>query len=84
MPVEGVKLEEKEISIKAGEEKKLNEVLSPDDATLRKVYWFSTDENTVTVDENGVIKGVSPGNTTVYLVTLDGNYKASCNVTVTQ
>lgn len=84
VPVEGVKLEEKEISIKTGEEKKLNEVLSPDDATLRKVYWFSTDENTVTVDENGVIKGVSPGNTTVYLVTLDGNYKASCNVTVTQ
>ncbi len=82
VPVEGVKQNEKEVSLKIGESKTLSVTVSPDDATLTKVYWFSTDENIVIVDENGVITAKAAGNASVYCITFDGNYKSSCAVEV--
>ena len=83
VPVEGVKQNEKEAALKIGESKALSVTVSPDDATLTKVYWFSTDENIVTVDENGVITAKAAGNASVYCITFNGNYKSSCAVEVT-
>ncbi len=84
VPVEGVKQNEKEITLKIGESKTLCVTVSPDDATLTKVYWFSTDENIVTVDENGVVCAKAAGSASVYCITLDGNYKSSCAVEVSE
>lgn len=82
IPVEGVKLEEKEISLKTGETKNMVAVISPHEATLKNVFWFTTDENTVSVDENGVITAKAEGSASVYCITLDGNFKSSCIVEV--
>ncbi len=84
VPVEGVKQNEKEVTLKRGEKKTLGVTVSPDDATLTKVYWFSSDESIVTVDENGEITAVSAGTALVYCITLDGNFKASCAVSITE
>lgn len=84
IPVEGVKQNEKDITLKKGESRTLGITISPDDATLTRVYWFSTDENIVTVDENGVINAISAGSASVYCITLDGNYKSSCSVAVSE
>ena len=84
VPVEGVKQNEKEVSLKKGETKSLSVTISPDDATLTEVYWFTTDENIVSVDENGVISANNTGSAVVYCITLNGNYKASCAVNITE
>ena len=81
VPAESVKLSEKEVTLKAGEELTLEPTVKPSDATFKDVYWFSTDENIVTVD-NGVIKAIAPGEAGVYVITFDGNYKKTCTVTV--
>lgn len=82
VPVESVKLSEKELTLSVGESKITEAVISPADATLTDVYWFTTDENIVKVDENGNITALSNGSASVYCITLDGNYKSSCSVEV--
>ncbi len=84
VPVEGVKVSVKELSLKKGESFSQNAVISPDNATLGKVYWFSSDENIAVVDENGVITAKNNGVTDIYCITLDGNYKSSCTVTINE
>ena len=84
IPVEGVKVNEKEINLKKGETFSQSVTFSPDDATLTKLYWFSTDENIAVVDENGVITAKENGTAYVYCITLDGNYKSSCTVEISE
>lgn len=80
-PVKSVKLSETELTMAPGEEKTLKPLVRPADATFRDVYWFSTDETVVTV-KDGVIKAVAPGQAGVYVITLDGNYKKTCQINV--
>lgn len=80
-PVKSVKLSETELTMAPGEEKTLKPLVRPADATFKDVYWFSTDETVVTV-KDGVIKAVAPGQAGVYVITLDGNYKKTCQINV--
>ena len=84
VPVEGVKVTEKEKSLKVGEISAVSAEISPADATLKDIFWFTSDENIVSVSENGEITAVSEGTASVYCITLDGNYKSVCTVTVTK
>ena len=61
----------------------LEPIVNPEDATFKDVYWFSTDESVVTV-KDGVVKAVAPGQAGVYVITLDGNYKKTCQITVAE
>ena len=80
-PVKSVKLSEEELTLAPGEEAALEPLVKPADATFKDVYWFTTDESVVTV-EDGVVKAVAPGQAGVYVITLDGNYKKTCQITV--
>ena len=82
VPVEGVKVNKKEISLKEGESFTMGAVLTPDDATLTEVYWFSSDESIAEVNEDGVITALRSGLAEVWCITLDGNYKSSCKVNI--
>lgn len=84
IPVESVKVKEKEINLKKGETKSAEVTFSPENATVTKLYWFSSDENIASVDENGVITAISSGSADVYCITQDGNYKTTCTVTITE
>ena len=84
VPVEGVKVTEKEKSLKVGEISAVAAEISPADATLKDIFWFTSDENIVTVSENGEITAVSEGTASVYCITLDGNFRSVCTVTVTK
>ncbi|MBQ6421674.1 MAG: Ig domain-containing protein [Clostridia bacterium] len=50
--------------------------------TVKTVTWYSADESIATVDANGVITAVAPGETTVFALSDDGYYRSSCTVTV--
>ncbi len=84
VPVEGIKVDTKELTLAKGQTEVLTATFSPAEATITTLYWFTSDENIATVDENGTVKAVAAGETTVYCVTLDGNYKSVCTVTVTE
>lgn len=57
--------------------------LAPEDAEFQDVVWSSADENIATVDQNGVIRGVTDGMTTVTVRSaFDENVKAEIKVTV--
>ncbi len=80
--VESSKMKDKKVELGAGESATLEVKVSPDNATIKTVTWYTEDENIATVDENGVVTAVSPGVVTVYSLTDDGYYKSSCEVTV--
>ncbi len=83
VPVMGVKVADKEIAIKAGEFYKTKVSIYPSKATLKTVFWFTSDESVASVDASGVITANSPGVASVYCISFDGNYKSVCNVKVT-
>ena len=56
--------------------------IQPNNASNKTLNWTSSDENIATVDENGVITGVSAGTTTIVVTTDDGGKTASCLVKV--
>lgn len=85
IPAEGVKVTEKELSLKVGDSHTMSAQLSPDDATLTKVYWFTDNSDIIEVDkESGTFTAKKTGTAIVYCITLDGNFKSSCTVEVTE
>jgi hypothetical protein len=55
----------------------------PNNAVNKYVIWHSTNTNVATVSNTGKVNFVGPGNATITATTENGNYTATCNVTVT-
>ena len=70
----------KDTKINIGEEKQL-EVIIPENTMLKGIVWETSDSNIVTVNQNGVIKGVKAGTATISISNAAG-LKAECKVTV--
>jgi uncharacterized protein YjdB len=54
----------------------------PTDATNKKVTWTSDDPEIATVDESGLVTGVSAGQVNITCTTEDGGFTAICVVAV--
>ncbi len=80
--VESSKLKKNDITLDVGQTKTLEVKISPNDASIKTVKWYTENEEIATVDENGVVRAISTGKTVVYSLTDDGYYKSSCEVTV--
>ncbi|CVI67673.1 The GLUG motif protein [Eubacteriaceae bacterium CHKCI004] len=62
----------------------INAVISPENATNQSIYYTSSDTETATVDNNGIVTGVSEGQAVISVYALDsGREMATVNVTVT-
>lgn len=82
--VKGVSLDQTQISVNVGSSKTLVATVTPSDATNKSVTWSSSYPSVATVDSNGNVTGVKAGSATVKVTTVDGNFSASCQVTVVQ
>jgi N-acetylmuramoyl-L-alanine amidase len=82
VPVSGVTLDKKEISMKKGATVTLSPVISPENASNKTVSYASSDENVVSVSKGGTLTALKAGSATVTVTTLDGSFKASVQVTV--
>ncbi|MBP5274222.1 MAG: Ig-like domain-containing protein [Abditibacteriota bacterium] len=61
---------------------KLKAVITPDDASDKKVTWKSSETFVASVDENGLVTALCPGKTVITATTRDGGLTAACVVTV--
>ncbi len=82
--VEKIELSTRTVNVKAGEnynEQKLT--VYPEEAANVRIKYSTANRNVAEIDENGVIKGVAPGVTTIYYTANDGNaVTAECKVIV--
>ena len=80
--VTGVTLSESEIIVDKYETYQLVATVLPSGATEKSVTWSSSNENVATVDSNGLVSGVSSGNATITVTTVDGGFTAQCRISV--
>ncbi|WP_052446896.1 Ig-like domain-containing protein [Candidatus Soleaferrea massiliensis] len=81
VPVTGVELDKTSASINLGETLKLNAKVQPADADNQEVIWSVSDDSKATV-ENGLVTAIGGGEVVVTATTVDGDFEASCTVTV--
>ena len=82
-PVESISLNhDAKTFTKAGETLQLTATIYPDSATNKTVTWKSSDKTVATVDESGLVTAVGNGTADITATTEDGNFKATCQVTV--
>ena len=77
----GISLNKKNLSIKVGDSDSLKVTMVVSNV-FHDVKWTSSNPKVVTVNNNGVVKGIKEGTATI-TVSLDNVKKASCKVTVT-
>ncbi|MCY9667087.1 Ig-like domain-containing protein [Paenibacillus alginolyticus] len=82
IPVVNVSLEPKELLLRPGLEASLSAILTPVDATDKILFWSSSNPSVADVTNNGIIKAMSDGKSTVTVTTKDGGFKASTTVMV--
>ena len=83
IPVSSIILDQTAITLRMNTNQKLTATVSPIDASNQALTWKSGDKSIVTVDKNGIITPVGPGQTTVTVTAKDGSgVKATCRVTV--
>lgn len=82
--VTGVSLDQKTLSLETGGTATLTATIAPEGATTKDVTWTSSDTKVATVDKDGKVTAVAAGEATITVTTKDGEFTASCKVTVTK
>lgn len=80
--VRDVVMKNTELSISTGKTYQLEATINPSNATNKEVNWSSSATAVASVDENGLVRAAAPGNATITVTTVDGNFTATCEVTV--
>ena len=80
--IESIRLKTDSIEMKPGEGKTIYAEYNPGNVDDKTLYWKSSNEKVVTVNE-GYVKAIGEGTATVTAVSRDGGKTASCKVTVT-
>lgn len=60
----------------------LNPTIYPNNATVKKIVWTSTNTNVATVDSQGVVTGKNIGTSTITGTSFDGKFTVNYNITV--
>lgn len=76
-----ITLNKSTLSLDEGESETLVAIITPDNATNKKVTWVSSNTNIATVTANGRVTALKSGYITVIAVTEDGAKIATCAVT---
>ena len=80
--VESITLDVTSATLKVGEKMKINATVSPGDATNPSLIWESSDNNIVSVDNEGNIEAFIIGNANVTVSTEDKTIYAICEISV--
>ena len=81
--VTGIEMSQTTASIDVTETLDLDVTVTPSDATVQTVKWYSSDDEIATVDENGKVTPLKAGNVTITAISDDGaSITAKCEVTI--
>lgn len=83
-PVEEIHIDQKDVKLEVQTTLQMNAQLVPDNATNRRISWSSSDVTVATVDKNGLVIAVAPGEAVIQARSLDGNLKDTCKITVVE
>ncbi|GAL82045.1 hypothetical protein JCM19274_2756 [Algibacter lectus] len=84
IPVESITLSETELSIEQYLTRQLTATYTPENITDLQVKWSSSNPSIASINQDGEITALSPGETLITLIANPGNKMASCSVTVTE
>lgn len=73
-----------ELTMNVNNTMQLGVIITPTNATNRKVYWSSCCPDIATVDSDGIVRPQSPGVVDIYATTEDRNLTAKCTITIEQ
>jgi len=80
--VTDITLDTTSLSLKEGDTQTLVATISPNNADNKLVIWSTSDMSVATVDDTGLVMGVSNGTATISAKSDDGGKTATCSVTV--
>lgn len=80
--VTGVALDRSSAEMARNTKMTLNATIQPSDAQNKNVTWKSSDKSVATVDGQGEVTAIGPGNADITVETEDGGKTAICKVTV--
>lgn len=80
--VKGIKLNKTKLTLKRNKKAKLTATVMPYNATNKNVIWSSSKTRVVSVDQKGNITAKKRGTATITVTSVDGKYKAYCQITV--
>ncbi len=83
VPVTGISLNKTSASVGVNSTVTLTAVVAPSDASNKAVTWNSNNPTVATVNNVGVVTGISTGTAVITATTIDGGFTAQCTVTVT-
>lgn len=80
--VKGITVSDTRIALYPNKTKQLKASVTPADADNPNVVWKSNDDEVATVSETGLVTAKMPGTATITVKSVDGEYTATCTVTV--
>ena len=81
-PLQKITLNPASFEVNRGEKYRVAYALTPSNTTEKSVYWYSEDQSIASVDQNGIVTGVGPGETTIRCVsTINSELYGSTTVT---
>lgn len=81
--VSSISLNKTSINLQIGENEQLYATITPSNAQNKSINWTSSDPSIATVNSNGYVIAKKSGTATITATTKDGNYTASCTVSIT-
>ena len=81
IPVTGVSINHESITFTVGETTQLSGAVAPMTADNKAVTWKSSNEAVATVVD-GLVTAIAPGNATITITSVEGNYRATCSIKV--
>ena len=79
----GIAFTSDRFGVSIGDPKKLELIFTPDYAANKVVTFSSSDPSVATVNADGIVNGLSQGETTITAKSMEGGFEASCKVIVT-
>lgn len=81
VPVSSISLNKTSLELKATQTAQLTATVLPEAAADKSVVWTSSDDDIATVVD-GLVTAVAEGSATITVTTVDGGFKATCDVDV--
>ena len=77
-----VRLNKASVTLVEGDTDELMATVMPENATDKGIEWTSNNESVATVSPTGLVTAIKEGKATITVKTNDGEFRASCEVTV--